>query len=108
VRRHSPELALRFDVDEDAKSDTPVDSLQEIWAQPQAPYPLDGIGFLSGDIYDLQGRFNINGLVDQSNNQGRDPNTPLGAAPAQPVGETGGNSSLQCGATRVVKTVTRN
>ena len=72
------ELALRFDVDEDAKSDTPVDSLQELWAQPQAPYPLDGIGFLSGDIYDLQGRFNINSLVDQSNNQGRDPNTPLG------------------------------
>ena len=83
------ELALRFDVDEDAKSDTPVDSLQELWAQPQAPYPLDGIGFLSGDIYDLQGRFNINSLVDQSNNQGRDPNTPLGEAPAQPVGETG-------------------
>lgn len=83
------ELALRFDVDEDAKRDTPVDSLQELWAQPQAPYPLDGIGFLSGDIYDLQGRFNINGLVDQSNNQGRDPNTPLGEAPAEPVGETG-------------------
>ena len=83
------ELALRFDVDEDAKSDTPVDSLQELWAQPQAPYPLDGIGFLSGDIYDLQGRFNINSLVDQSNNQGRDPNTPLGEAPVQPVGEIG-------------------
>ena len=83
------ELALRFDVDEDAKSDTPVDSLQELWAQPQAPYPLDGMGFLSGDIYDLQGRFNINSLVDQSNNQGRDPNTPLGEAPAQPIGETG-------------------
>ena len=29
------ELALRFDVDEDAKSDTPVDSLQELWAQPR-------------------------------------------------------------------------
>ena len=83
------ELALRLDVDEDAKSDTPVDSLQELWAQPQAPYPIDGIGFLSGDIYDLQGYFNINSLVDQSNNQGRDPNTPLGEAPAQPVGETG-------------------
>ena len=76
-------LALRFDSDQDAKSDTPVDSLQEIWAQPQAPYPLDGIGFLSGNIYDLQGRFNLNGLVEQNGNSDRDPNTPErgGAAP---------------------------
>lgn len=79
------ELALRFDADEDAKQDAPQDSLQEMWAQPQAPYPLNGIGFLRGDIYDLQGRFNINGLVETVN-QARDPNTPLGAAPAN-VGE---------------------
>ena len=65
------ELALRFDADADAKSDAPVDSLQELWAQPQAPYPLDGIGFLSGDIVDLQGRFNINSLVEQRNSTGR-------------------------------------
>ena len=58
------ELALRLDADEDGLSDAPVDSLLEIWAQPQAPFPLDGIGFLSGDISDLQGRFNLNGLVE--------------------------------------------
>ena len=58
------ELALRLDADEDGRSDAPVDSLLEVWAQPQAPFPLDGIGFLSGDLYDLQGRFNLNGLVE--------------------------------------------
>jgi len=56
-------LALRLDADEDGRSDAPVDSLLEVWAQPQPPFPLDGIGFLSGDLYDLQGRFNLNGLV---------------------------------------------
>ena len=61
-----------------------------MWAQPQAPYPLDGIGFLRGDIYDLQGRFNINGLVEVVN-QARDPNTPLGAAPTD-VGERDGET----------------
>lgn len=84
------ELALRFDADEDAKSDAPVDSLQELWAQPQAPYPLDGIGFLSGDIFDLQGRFNVNSLVIQPNNTDRgnndsqnNPSLSGGAAPAE-------------------------
>ena len=50
--------------------DTPVDSLLEVWAQPQAPFPLDGIGFLSGDLYDLQGRFNLNGLVESPRQPG--------------------------------------
>lgn len=83
------ELALRFDVDEDAKSDAPVDSLLELWAQPQAPYPLDGIGFLSGDIYDLQGRFNINGLVDQSNSGGGESNASDDNGAGQPLGQAG-------------------
>ena len=64
------ELALRLDADEDGRSDTPVDSLLEVWAQPQAPFPLDGIGFLSGDLYDLQGRFNLNGLVESPRQPG--------------------------------------
>lgn len=73
------ELALRMDADEDGRSDTPVDSLLEVWAQPQAPFPLDGIGFLSGDIYDLQGRFNLNGLVEiprQPGGRGQGMSTP--------------------------------
>ena len=64
------ELALRLDADEDGRSDAPVDSLLEVWAQPQAPFPLDGIGFLSGDLYDLQGRFNLNGLVESPRQPG--------------------------------------
>lgn len=60
------ELALKLDADEDGRSDVPVDSLLEVWAQPRAPFPLDGIGFLSGDLYDLQGRFNLNSLVESS------------------------------------------
>ena len=83
------ELALRFDIDEDAKSDAPVDSLLELWAQPQAPYPLDGIGFLSGDIYDLQGRFNINGLVDQSNSSVGESNASDDNGAEQPLGQAG-------------------
>lgn len=67
------ELVLRQDSDEDGRSEAPVDSLLEVWAQPQAPFPLDGIGFLSGDLSDLQGRFNLNGLV---------------TAPRQPSGES--------------------
>ncbi|MEL0151608.1 MAG: hypothetical protein VW779_00195 [Halieaceae bacterium] len=72
------ELALRLDADEDGRSDAPVDSLLEVWAQPQAPFPLDGIGFLSGDLYDLQGRFNLNGLV---------------ASPRQPGGQRSGDGT---------------
>ena len=63
-------MALRLDADEDGRSDAPVDSLLEVWAQPQAPFPLDGIGFLSGDLYDLQGRFNLNGLVESPRQPG--------------------------------------
>ena len=82
------ELALRLDADEDGRrSDTPVDSLLEVWAQPQAPFPLDGIGFLSGDLYDLQGRFNLNGLVE---------------SPRQPGGQRTGEGAPD-GQVRVVK-----
>lgn len=73
------ELALRLDADEDGRSDAPVDSLLEVWAQPQAPFPLDGIGFLSGDLHDLQGRFNLNGLVE---------------SPRQPNGRRSGDGTL--------------
>lgn len=72
------ELALRLDADQDGRSEAPVDSLLEMWAQPQAPFPLDGIGFLSGDLYDLQGRFNLNGLVEapQRRNDGEGGQSP--------------------------------
>ena len=39
-----------------------VDDLQEDWAQPLGPIPIEG-GTVSGEIRDMQGRFNLNDLV---------------------------------------------
>lgn len=39
-----------------------VDSLDEDWAQPLPPIPVEG-GQIAGEIVDLQGRFNVNNLV---------------------------------------------
>lgn len=55
-------LALRADAELDAKSTQPVDDLNELWAQPTAPYALDEGGWLSGQLEDLQGRVNVNAL----------------------------------------------
>lgn len=56
-------LALLVDYDADKKLDQPRDDLEEIWAQPTAPYPLDEGGWLAGELVDLQGRFNLNYLA---------------------------------------------
>ena len=40
-----------------------TDHLGEIWAQPLPPLPIDG-GTVEGRLEDLQGRFNINSLVN--------------------------------------------
>lgn len=40
-----------------------VDGLDENWAQDLPPIPIEG-GQVTGNIVDLQGRFNINNLVD--------------------------------------------
>ncbi len=45
--------------------DSDVDHLGEIWATDLPGLPIDG-GELFGSIEDLQGRFNINNLVDQN------------------------------------------
>ncbi|MDH5472238.1 MAG: type II secretion system minor pseudopilin GspK [Gammaproteobacteria bacterium] len=37
------------------------DSLNELWAQPTPPYPLEG-GHIAAVLEDLQGRFNLNNL----------------------------------------------
>lgn len=54
---------------EDAKDDrsrTPkADHLTEKWATPIPPIPIDG-GEIEGQLEDLQGRFNLNNLVDQN------------------------------------------
>lgn len=45
-----------------------VDHLQETWAQPIPPLQVEG-GELEGQLEDLQGRFNLNGLVDAEGNR---------------------------------------
>ena len=53
-------LALLADYDVDKKADQARDSLDEVWAREEVPYPLDEGGWLSGKLEDLQGRFNLN------------------------------------------------
>ncbi len=48
-----------------ADEDREADHLGEAWAQQVEPYVIDG-GLLTGQIYDLQARFNLNNLL--SNN----------------------------------------
>lgn len=57
-------VALRFDAQTDANSEAPVDHLGELWAGEATPYPLAEGGWLVGELEDLQGRFNLNLLVD--------------------------------------------
>ncbi len=61
--------ALRLDADADAQVTDPIDDLNEVWAQPAQPYPLDEGGWLSGALEDLQGRISIAEL-GQSSGQG--------------------------------------
>lgn len=46
-------------------ADTETDHLGEIWASDLPPLPIDG-GEVFGVIQDLQGRFNVNNLVDNN------------------------------------------
>ena len=72
-------LALQADSREDARAKEPSDNLNEIWAQPPTPYPLDAGGWLSGGIEDLQGRLNLNllpgGTAVSHSNPGGDEST---------------------------------
>ncbi|MBF6057971.1 type II secretion system minor pseudopilin GspK [Thiomicrorhabdus heinhorstiae] len=43
--------------------DNKVDHLQEMWASPMPPIPFEG-GTLSGGLSDLQGRLNLNNLLE--------------------------------------------
>ena len=48
----------------DDREDNDTDHLAEAWAQPLPPLPVDG-GEVRGAIEDMQGRFNLNNLVDR-------------------------------------------
>ena len=56
-------IALRADAELDKQVETPRDDLSELWAAEATPYPLEGGGWLLGQLEDLQGRFNLNLLV---------------------------------------------
>lgn len=54
--------------DQQASGTPPTDTLAEAWATPIAGLPIEG-GQLGGQIEDLQGRFNLNNLVDANSSQ---------------------------------------
>ncbi len=51
----------------DDLEDSETDHLAEAWAQPLPPLPVDG-GEVRGALEDMQGRFNLNNLVDSDGN----------------------------------------
>lgn len=51
----------------DDREDSQTDDLSEPWAQPLPPLPVDG-GELRGALEDMQGRFNLNNLIDAQGN----------------------------------------
>lgn len=68
-------VALRADGVLDKQLPAPRDDLTEIWAAEATPYPLEGGGWLSGQLEDLQGRFNLNLLVSDLQDYDNDGDT---------------------------------
>lgn len=56
-------MVLVMDYDEDKEEALTRDDLQELWARPAPDYPLDDLGWMRGNLEDLQGRFNLNALA---------------------------------------------
>ncbi len=54
--------AWAIEILRDSYTASPRDSLDQAWATPLPPVPIDG-GSVTGGIEDLQGRFNLNSLV---------------------------------------------
>lgn len=63
-------MVLIMDYDEDKSEGVTRDDMQEIWwvdpEDPPAPFPLDDIGWMTGALEDLQGRFNLNALAKRA------------------------------------------
>lgn len=49
---------------DDAQNAGSVDHLQETWAQPMPPFPIEG-GVVQGTLEDQSGKFNLNSLVQK-------------------------------------------
>ncbi len=75
-------LALQADSRADARAEQPSDHLGELWAQPPNPYPLEGGGWMQGGIKDLQGRFNLNLLIDAAAGNARESDSGPGTSEA--------------------------
>ncbi len=64
---------------EDDKQKTQIDTLTEDWAMKLPPIPIEG-GVITGSVEDLQGRFNLNNLINTGtgdnagNNSNNNPN----------------------------------
>lgn len=86
-------VALRADAELDNQLDTPTDDLSELWASETTPYPLDGGGWLVGQVEDLQGRFNLNLLVAESASDRGDRDEPSVSTPEQDTDLSAGNRS---------------
>ena len=56
-------LALLEDSEADEQASSRRDDLSELWAQQVVPYALDEGGWLTGNLQDLQGLFNINSVA---------------------------------------------
>lgn len=70
-----------------------LDTLQEAWAQPLAPFEVDN-GFLEVQIRDLNDCFNLNSLLDTDG--GRDnPDEPARPRPTAPDGDNPVQNNLQ-------------
>ena len=63
------EILLLADYDMDKRAELWRDDLNEIWwtkpGTPPPTYALDGTGWMSGSLEDLQGRFNLNALAER-------------------------------------------
>ncbi len=65
-------MALIRDYDKDnAEGQVSRDDLSEDWARPSPPFALDGTGWMKGELRDLQGRFNLNALVESGVPKGK-------------------------------------
>jgi general secretion pathway protein K len=61
--------ALLVDEELDRRRGQQRDDLNEVWAQTPVPYELDEGGWLMGSLTDLQGRFNLNSLLSNTQSQ---------------------------------------
>jgi general secretion pathway protein K len=86
-------VALQLDAGSDAGKDQPVDDLTELWAEEAKPFPLIEGGWLLGSLEDLQGRFNLNGLVGSTASNGANDGAGGDPSPSENKAPGGGGSN---------------